>query len=263
MKSKLSILQLFAEAVDTPAETTGVIPADPGPETMQDPGGEFESLIRGKYKSQYDAKVQETLRKRLRSSHETVEKYTALTPALNLLCEHYGIAPGDAAALARCVEGDDTFYRNQAEKQGLDVQSLRAVRSLQQENAALRQSARQEHAARQVRSWKEQADEARKTYPGFDMNEECQNPRFRQLLYSGLDVGSAYLVLHRDRLLQSAAENARQMVVNNIVATGTRPSENGTAGQSAALRRADVASMTKAEREAIRRRAARGEQIRF
>lgn len=263
MKKTQTILQLFAGEVDAAAEGTGVTPAIPGPEANQDPGMEFENLIRGKYKEQYDAKVQDTVRKRLRSSHETVEKYTALTPALNLLSEHYGIAPGDAAALARCVESDDTFYQRQSEEQGMDVQSLRAFRSLQQENAALRQSARQVHAAQQVHSWKKQADEAKNTYPELDMNVECRNPRFRQLLYSGLDVGSAYLVLHRDELMQSAAENARKMVVNNIVATGSRPSENGTAGQSAAMHRADVASMSRSDREAIRRRAARGERIRF
>ena len=153
------ILQLFAEA-EAPAETAGVTPVDAAPEAQADMSAEFESLIKGKYKEQYDTRVQDTVRKRLRSSHETVEKYKALSPALSLLAEHYGIDPADTRAIARAVEGDDAFYRAQAQKRGVDVQSFKALRALEQENRNLRSAAqhqRQEQVLlRQCAAWKQQ-----------------------------------------------------------------------------------------------------------
>lgn len=260
-------LQLFAEAEAAPAESTGVTPVAAAPETPADPSAEFESLIKGKFKEQYDTRVQDTVRKRLRSSHETVEKFHALTPALGLLAEHYGLDPADTQAIARAVEADDAFYRTEAQRRGLDVGSFKALRALQQENQNLRTAARDQHRQqyllRQCTAWKQQAEAAKETYPDLDMNIECQNPRFRQLLGSGLDVASAYLLVHRDALLESAAQSGRQMMVNNLLATGSRPSENGASGQSAAVLRSDVASMSKSDRENIRRRAARGERIRL
>lgn len=260
-----NILQLFAGEI--PAEPAGEIPAAAAPETAPDLNGEFESLIKGKYKEQYDTRVQDTVRKRLRSSHETVEKFKALTPALNLLAEHYGVDPTDTEALRRAVEGDDAFYKAQAQQRGMDVQSMKAIRALEQENQGLRQAAQDQHFQQYLLhraiQWKQQADEAKSTYPDLDMNIECQNPRFRQLLGSGLDVASAYLLVHRDSVLEAAAQSGRQMMASNLMATGKRPSENGTSGQSAAVMASDVASMSKADRENIRRRAARGERIRL
>lgn len=259
-------LQLFAEA-EVPAESTGVTPADAAPEASADPNAEFESLIKGKYKEQYDLRVQDTVRKRLRSSHETVEKFNTLTPALGLLAEHYGVDAGDMAALCRAVEGDDTFYRRQAERRGMDVEQMKAIRALEQENRNLKQDAHrkaaQQHVMAMVTAWKQQAEEARGTYPHLDMNIESKNPQFRRLLLSGLDVASAYLVTHKEELMKHAAEDARKNLVNNILATGIRPGENGTSGQSASVSRYDVASMSRADRESIRKRAARGERIRF
>lgn len=232
------ILQLFTGEVDTPAEDTGVTaanPAQPG-----DLGAEFDTLITGKYKEQYDAKVSDTVRKRLRSSHETVEKFNALTPALGLLARHYGVDQTDTAAICRAVEEDRQF--SPAEDAG-----LHAART---------------HAMNMAVQWKQQAEQARELYPKLDMNTECQNPQFRRLLLQGLDVGSAYLLLHREDVLKDNAENARKMVVDNIVATGIRPTE-GAASAYPGRTRSDVASMSRAERDSIRRRAARGEKIRF
>ena len=56
-----------------------------------DPNAEFEELIKGKYKSQYDAKMQDTIQKRLKSSKETVDKFNALSPTLELLAKKYGV----------------------------------------------------------------------------------------------------------------------------------------------------------------------------
>lgn len=233
-----SILQLFTEETGSSVEDTGVnaaAAAQPG-----DANAEFDALITGKYKEQYDAKVSDTVRKRLRSSHETVEKMNALTPALEKLSKHYGVEATDTAALCRAVEEDVRFTQQEDSK-------VHAARS---------------YAMSRAVQWKQQAEQARELYPNLDMNLECQNPQFRSLLLQGLDVGSAYLLLHREDVLNAAAENARKTLATSIASTGLRPVE-GAASDNPGRTRTDVAAMSRAERESIRRRAARGEKIRF
>ena len=94
-----------------------------------------------------------------------------------------------------------------------------------------------------------------------------QNPDFVALLRSNVDVGTAYLVLHKDEIIPAAmqftAKTAEQKVVNKIIAGGNRPCENGMSSQSAAVVKSDVSQLSKADRQEIIRRVARGEKIRF
>lgn len=266
----LFFLQLFAEGGDgaPAAEGQGVTgePAQPT-EPSADPNAEFEALIRGKYKDQYDSRVQSTIHKRLKGSRETAQRLQTLTPALNLLAQHYGVAEGDAEALVRAVQGDDSLLRAEADRRGMDVRTLRSFQSLEQENARLQQERflqnREAHIRSQYALWQQQADAAKETYPELDMNAESQNPQFRQLLHQGLDVASAYLLIHREEILERNAKEVEQRIAGRMMTAATRPSENGSAAQSSAVTRTDPAAMTRRERDAIRRRAARGEKIRF
>ena len=52
-------------------------------------------------------------------------------------------------------------------------------------------------------------------------------------------------------------------MVERIRQRASRPAENGTRPGSAAVTRADVASMTRAQREALERQALPGVQIKF
>ena len=100
-------LQLFAEGGDggTGAEgATGVsAPAaevqttgdnTPAAE-VKDRNAEFEALIKGEYKDLYDARVQNTIQQRLKGQKETVDKYNALAPTLEMLAKKYGVDIGD------------------------------------------------------------------------------------------------------------------------------------------------------------------------
>lgn len=60
-----------------------------------------------------------------------------------------------------------------------------------------------------------------------------------------------------------AAQTIESKVAKSIAANGARPTENGTGAQSAAVVKSDVSQLTRADRDEIRRRVARGEKIRF
>ena len=63
--------------------------------------------------------------------------------------------------------------------------------------------------------------------------------------------------------MQYAAQVTRQKLADRLAARSSRPMENGMNGQGAALTRYDVTQMTRQDRDAIRRRVAGGEKIRF
>ena len=71
-----------------------------GVQTVAQPdrNAEFEKLIKGEYKDLYDARVQDTVQKRLKGQKETVDKFNALAPTLELLASKYGVDAGDIAA---------------------------------------------------------------------------------------------------------------------------------------------------------------------
>lgn len=136
-----------------------------------------------------------------------------------------------------------------------------------QPSPATQISPQEQAANRQYALWAQQAEQARQLYPGLDMNVEAKNPRFRQLLRSGVDVADAYLVIHQQEILPAAMRHTARVVEQKLVdkfrASGSRPVENGISAQAPAVSKTDVSKLTRAERDEIRKRAAMGEKIRF
>ncbi len=246
-------------------------PAKPEPQEKPDRNAEFERLIKGEYKDLYDAKMQDTVQKRLKGTKDTVERYNALTPTLELLAQKYGVDASDIEALNKAIEDDDSYFEEEAAHRGMSVQQLKEIRKMERENADLRRQMQeretQENANRLYTAWMQQADAMKGVYPSFDLEAEMQNPRFIDLLRSNIDVRTAYEVLHKDEIIPAAmqftAQKVEQQLTNKIIANGSRPVENGIKSQSAAQIKSDVSQLTKADRAEINRRVARGEKIRF
>ena len=74
----------------------------------------FEELIKGEFKDLYDARVQNTIRERLKGNEATVQKYNALAPVLDLLAGKYGVEADNIEALSKAIEEDETFYEDEA-----------------------------------------------------------------------------------------------------------------------------------------------------
>ena len=236
-----------------------------------DRNAEFEKLIKGEYKDLYDARVQDTVQRRLKGTKETVDRYNALTPTLEMLSKKYGVDATDIKALNKAIEEDNSFYEEEALEKGMTVQQLKEIKKMERENATLKaqmqEAQRQENGKKLYAAWMQQADEAKKVYPSFDLRAEMNNPKFVDLLRSNIDVRTAYEVLHKDEIIPAAmqftAKTVEQKIAKKIAANGARPSENGMNSQSAAVVKSDVSQLSKADRAEIIRRVQRGEKIRF
>lgn len=236
-----------------------------------DRNAEFEKLIKGEYKDLYDARMQNAIRGRLKATEDTVNRFNALTPTLELLAHKYGVDANDVDALNKAIEEDESFFEEEAMKSGMTVQQFKEFRKMQRENAELKRQMQeqqtQENASRLYASWMDQADKVKTVYPSFDLKAEMENPRFVDLLRSNIDVRTAYEVLHKDEIIPAAmqftAKTVEQKLTNKIIAGGQRPSENGMNSQGAAVVKSDVSQLSKADRQEIIRRVQRGEKIRF
>lgn len=239
-------LQLFAEA----AGDTGVMAPDAGVQgvkqevltdtaqpletTASDPDAEFERLIRGKFKDQYNARVRDIVQKRLKDRKNTLEQYQTLEPAPDSLADEHGVQAKDPKALT--IDGD-------------------------------LQPRQPDQVMEQYDQWITQEQQARELYPSLELQQELQNPRFRALLRAGAPVGDAYLVVHRDEIIPAmmrySADAAREKLANRIAANDIRPPETAMSAQSSAVVKQDVSRMTREQRQDIIRRVQQGEIIRF
>lgn len=231
----------------------------------------FEDLIKGEYKDLYDRRVRDAIEKRFRGERENAERLKALAPTMEMLEKKYGVKAGDLEALNRAIEEDTGYYEDEAARTGIPVEQLKQMRHMEKENQQLRQTMDElrarENAERVYREWLEQEKATQQIYPQFSLEAELTDNQFVRLLRSGVDVKTAYEVLHKDEIIpaamQYAAKTAERKVVNKIRANGARPVENGVQDQSASLVKRDVSQLTKADRDEIIRRVERGEKIRF
>ena len=234
---------------------------------------EFEKLINGEFKDIYADKVQKTIQSRFKNSKdkENADKYKALAPTLELLSQKYNIDVTNVEALNKAIMDDDAYYEEEAMRLGIPTDQLKATKKIERENSALKKQLdereKYEQAEKKVANWMGQEKEAKKTFPGLNLARELENPEFVKLLESGVAVETAYLAMHHreliPRAMQYTAKQAEQKVAQSVIANGKRPVENGTRSQSSAISKTDVSQLSKADRQEIARRVARGEKIKF
>ena len=194
---------------------------------------------------------------------------SAQKPIIDMLKTRYGVE--DVEGLQKALTEDTEYWERIAEDRGMTVEQFHAMQKLEQENAELKaireRQLGQQQVQQQIDMWYKEGDKVKELYPSFDFRTEAQNPEFLSLLKSGVGVEHAYKMLHFDELTQNAARVAAQtadaQAQARIKSKQSRPSENGTSSQSAAIVKNDVASLTRKDRAEIARRVQRGEKIVF
>lgn len=236
---------------------------------------DFEKLIKGEYKQEFDSRTQSIIDQRFKNVKELEGKAKTadqLSPVLEILASKYGVDGSDVDALVKAIQADDSYYEQEAMEKGLSVEQLKHVKQLERENAEFKRTAQAEaerNAQQQIYAkWMNEAEECKQTYQNFDLQSELSaesGQRFLGLLRSGVDVKTAYQVIHQDEILggamQYAVETATQKTVNDIRARGMRPTENGGQSAPATIESVNQKIMTKEGRAELARRAMRGERI--
>ncbi len=205
----------------------------------------FEALIRGEYKDLYDARVNETVRRRLGAARESEAKLAALAPTMAVLSDLLQTDPNDADAIGKRIKGLVEGERMATQKNEMDAK----------------------RCEERYKSWEREAAELAARYEGFDVERELTSAAFRAMLEAGVSMRNAYFAVHADELLPAtlthAARAVREQLTQAVQNGSVRVSEEGLSPRATVSAKSDVSRLSRAEREAIIRRVAKGEKISF
>ena len=233
----------------------------------------FESLIAkgGKYKADFDKKVQGIISERVKESKAQKARIAATAPILQTLAAKYGVDSNDIDAIAKAVAADDSYIEEAAYEAGMTVEQYRNMEAIKQENERLRaaqeEAARQAAADQQIAIWQKEADELKQQFPTFDLNVLLQNEQARMLIGKGVSLKNTFIACNADNILEGAmaytAQTVAQKTADTIASKGGRPRENGLSGQASASSRIDVSKLTNEQMAEINRRVMAGERIKL
>lgn len=277
-------LQLFAEEGGTAdsgfaatsaegSEDVGSEQAAPAPEQEET----FDSLIKGRYKTEYSQHVQDAISKRFKNQKDNQELIDKMKPALTMVAQRYGIAPDaagnvDMDVLQQAIMDDNSMYEEEAFQRGMSVEDLKHVKQLEFDNAQLRrqheQSLREEQDRKAFNELMQQGEQLKQIYPGFDIGIEMQNPEFGRLIAVNVPLRTAYEIVHHDEIMaggmQYAVQQTKENISKSIQSGSRRPAENGTRNVSPAdTGSLDPSKLTAKDFARIKQAAQRGERITF
>ena len=248
---------------------------DTSSNTQDDAQSRYNEYRNGEGKDFINKEIENAVKRRFKDHSELKKSNDKMQSVMNAVAMKYGIDPTDTDGILKAVAEDESYYETAADEAGMSVEQYKKMKQLEAENAQL-QAIRQEEDRRKefdakYAEWSMQADFAKNEYPNLDLNAEMQNKDFFGLLTRGIDVKTAYQVIHHDEIVQSAistatqrtAQAVQQQTVNNIRSKGLRPDESAGSSQAGFTFKADPHKWTKADREEIAKRVARGEKIRL
>lgn len=283
-------LQLFAEGgagnggAGTGAGASGVNPQDAAAGTgvngaaaghqqsqpQDDASGWQEAKSR--YKSQYDADVNQIVRSRLKDAEGHQRTLTTLQPMLDAMATQMGIQAGDYQAMVDKYMDNDALYEQEALERGSNVETIKEIHQLRNRLNASESEAKQyrERQAfdRHMQGLMQQAEALRAKYPALDLNTMVNDERFWRMAGPNgpLNLEQAYVAMYHDQLkaqaMQTAARQGQQMAAQNVQANLARPRENAgrTSGPQAGLK-PDFSKLTMKQIEEYSRQARMGRRV--
>lgn len=236
----------------------------------------FDELVKkgGRFHEDFAKRTQDIINKRfgeVKSAEDVRHEYDSI---MNVLSAKYGVDATDVNGIQKAIEADDSLIEEQAFAAGMPVDKYRETLKLRRENEMLRnaEAERLQIAGQQqvLAKWQQDAEVVANKYGlgSIDLSVESENPNFINLLSNGVDFETAYMVIHRDEVMNGvaavAAKAGSQAVVNSIASRASRPSESGFDSSAAtSIYKTDPSKFTDADMDEVIARARRGEKIRF
>lgn len=273
---------VFGKQEDAPAANEGNNPSDAGEGngegsaskqqiSAEDRRKTFNELIDGEYKDLFTERFQREFNRRFKDVKGMETSLTAQKPIIDMMMQRYNISDGDVSKLQSAIEQDHRYWEAEAEKAGMSPEQFATIKKLERENKQYRLMAEREQGQKQLAQqwmqWERDAAVLQQTYENFDLRTESQNPHFMKLLGAHWPMQEAYEMIHRDEIAaakeKKAAEAAEARIKATLQQNASRPVENGTSSQSAAIVKSDVNSLSRKDRAEIVRRARQGKRIEF
>lgn len=213
----------------------------------------------------YGNDVQSAVKDRFKNQDDANKKLENMEPMLKALMEYTGAE--SLEELNELILSDDRLYQEKADAAGMPVEQYKAMQKLQAEHDQLvaeKQKAQEQQQMQQhVAAIRQQAEELKQLFPGFDLDAELQNPEFIKMTSpGGVSVKQAFFALHGEELIPQlmayGVQTGKEQISRSIQANQARPIEGASLrGSAGASVRIDDGSMTDERYEEIKRRTLR------
>lgn len=247
-------IQCFAEEAEN---MTGAKESPDAGETREADKPTFDELIADEYREEYGKRVEEIVKKRLSDHAELKKNSESLTRSITELGESLGIESSKPDEIISAIKeqlADRSDTADTADAQGAEPDDNEGGEADKEEHKAL--------LARLVRG----CEMTREYYPQFDIRRELTDPRFRALLrLTGNDPKKSFEILHHDEILASAVRDAARLaeerLAGSIASKAHRPSEGAETAVASIYIDRTPSSLSRKEREDIKKRVRRGERV--
>ena len=212
-------------------------------------GNDIQSAVKDRFKNQTDAK----------------QKLESMDPMIKALMKKTGAE--SVEELQDLIVNDDSLYQEEADAAGMPVEQYKSMMKLQQEHDQLvaekQRAQEREQFQQHFAGLRQQAEEMKGMFPGFDLDTEMKNEEFRKMTApGGVSVKQAFFALHGDELIPQlmayGVQTGKDQISRSIQANQARPIEGASMrGSANASVRIDSDSMSEDRYEEIKRRTLR------
>lgn len=266
-RGEAPVMQAAPKAANEPQENA------PAEEEVPDMDAEWAEAKK-KFRDQYGRDVKAAVDDRFKNQKDANDQLSKVMPAIQALAKRLGLDENDTDGVIQTILDDDSLYEEDAEAAGMTVEGYKNFLAMEQENERLKAREAEEQEQMFLRNHFQhlamQAEEMKKTFPGFDLRTELENETFRRLVApnSGLDVRAAYYAVHHAELEPQAMaygiQKAQQQMAQTLQANRARPVEGAMKKGQPANVSIDPRNMTREERKKlIERVRLKGERIEF
>lgn len=216
----------------------------------------YKDLIKGDYKDEHKAYMDEAIGERLKKYKGIEENLGAYKGMLDIVANKYGVNPDDEnylEVLKEKIDADDSYYENYALEHNVSNEEARRIvtmeRKVAQYDALQEQQRQQEQARQQIMRLRQNAERTKAQFPNFDLDSEMQDERFRRLCAANNgDTTAAYMACHWNEILPATVRMASQQIqtqtANAVASNKSRPIENGLSSTAPSVVQNDFRNMT-------------------
>ena len=145
----------------------------------------FDELIKGDYKKDFDDRVQDIVRRRMKGTEKTKQRLDSLEPVVKLLAEKYGLAADgeiDPQSIVDAIMDDNAMWEEKAMQKNMTVDEFKEWNKEHRDYERLKQqeSQRQQMQASQqaFQTIMEEANTLKSKYPDLDFGREMADQKF-------------------------------------------------------------------------------------
>ena len=191
------------------------------------------------YKEEHKAYMDKTISDRLKKYKGIEDDNAKYKSILDTVAVKYGVNMEDEnslSVLSEKIAADDSYYENYAMEHDITPEEARRIvtmeRKAERYDAEKEQREKQEQMRQHIMLLRQNAENTKKQFPDFDLDEMMENEKFRTLCAATHgDTTTAYITCNWGRILpatvQMASNQSKVQVAQSVASNKARPIENG------------------------------------